>query len=335
VGTELLAANGNIGTPLLSPTAMSSVNTELDAFQALGIQGVTVDVSFPLLIAGTPGSAEYLRFYIQVAQQVRVRHMVLSVEENPVFSGTPLTPLAISYRNLTLSSYADKQRQQAQIIIDNLHPKYLTVLDEPDTFSTTLGFEIDSPATAVQVVRQELSGLRRGTTNVGAGTGNWEGVAIDRALLSGTSIDYLDTHVYPIGSVPLQNLFSELTAARSAHKPVVMDETWLYKPNPSGTTSVAGAPEMLKLDSFGFWAPLDAHFATAMVGYARDRGLAYVSFFDGARCFFGYLTWTPQLEAMPYQLFSIQFNLLVATNMADRFISLSGQSVQRALSHKA
>jgi hypothetical protein len=92
---------------------------------------------------------------------------------------------------------------------------------------------------------------------------------------------------------------------------------------------------MLKLDSFGFWAPLDAQFVTAMVGYTRDHGLAYASFFDGARCFFGYLTWTPQLEALPYQSFSMQFNRLVATNMAEHFISLSGQVLQRALSHRA
>lgn len=48
IGTELLSANGNIGSSLLAPEAIVGVDNELNAFQALGIRGVTVDVSFPL-----------------------------------------------------------------------------------------------------------------------------------------------------------------------------------------------------------------------------------------------------------------------------------------------
>src|SRR5579872_5814848 len=94
IGIELLAANGNIGAGLLAPRSLTGVETELDAFRALGIGGVTVDVSFPLLLSSTPGHAAYLAFYEKVAVQIRRRHLVFSVEENPVFSGTPLTGLS-------------------------------------------------------------------------------------------------------------------------------------------------------------------------------------------------------------------------------------------------
>src|ERR1019366_5581771 len=60
VGTELLAANGNIGSRLLAPSAISGVISELDAFSALGVQGVTVDVSFPLLLPTTADSSGYV-----------------------------------------------------------------------------------------------------------------------------------------------------------------------------------------------------------------------------------------------------------------------------------
>ena len=117
-GIELLAANGNIGAGLLAPDAIIGVERELDAFVALGIQGVTVDVSFPLLLSSTPDSVAYLAFYEQVATQIRRRHLIFSVEENPIFVGTPLTSLHISYAGLTLSSYAAEAHSEAQVIID-------------------------------------------------------------------------------------------------------------------------------------------------------------------------------------------------------------------------
>ena len=69
IGTELLAANGNIGTRLLTPGALSGVEAELDVFRALGIDAVTVAVSFPLLLSTTPQSSQYLSFYEPVASR--------------------------------------------------------------------------------------------------------------------------------------------------------------------------------------------------------------------------------------------------------------------------
>lgn len=162
VGAELLTANGNIGTALLSPRALQGVTVELDAFQRLGVEGVTVDVSYPLLLPTTSEHSGYLSFYESVAREVRRHHMVLSVEENPVFVGTPLTSLDVSYAGLTLQSYAQGERQEAQLIVDDLRPAYLTVLSEPDTFTDALGVNVDTPASAVELVQSELRGLRRG-----------------------------------------------------------------------------------------------------------------------------------------------------------------------------
>jgi len=68
-----------------------------------------------------------------------------------------------------------------------------------------------------------------------------------------------------------------------------------------------------------------------MVNYVRANGFAYVSFFDGARAFFGYLTWSPALEAASYQQFSAEYNQLVATNMASRTITDPGEALVQAI----
>jgi hypothetical protein len=338
VGVELLAANGNIGTGLLTAHAISGVESELDAARSLGIQGVTVCVSFPLLLPGTPDSSGYLSFYEQVAQQVRARGIVLSVEENPIFAGTPLTTLPISYSGLTLTSYAAEERQEAQIIIDDLDPQYLSLLTEPDTYSSVLHVAIDTPAAATRAVTDELTGLNRGATLVGAGTGTSSSPAIDQSLLT-TSIDYLDVHVYPEAPADLANLASDVSAAKTAGRPLAMDETWLYKDFTDGGFStdgtsrpgVDGAPNEMKDVSLSFWEPLDETYVAAMVIYVRSQGFSYVAFFDGSRCFFGYLTWSAQLQSAAYQTFSQQYNQVVSADFASLTISGTGDTLRQAI----
>jgi len=338
VGVELLAANGNVGAGLLTSHAISGVESELNADQSLGIQGVTVCVSFPLLLPTTPDSSGYLSFYEQVAQQVRARGMVLSVEENPIFAGTPLTSLPISYAGLTLSSYAAEEQQQAQIIIDDMQPEYLSPLTEPDTYTSVLHIVLDTPAAAAQVVTDELTGLNRGTTRVGAGAGTWSSPAIDQALLT-TSIDYLDVHVYPEAPADLANLASDVSAAKAVGKPLVMDETWLYKDYSDGSFTAAGtsepgvdgAPNEMKDVSFSFWQPLDQTYVAAVVDYVRAEGFSYVAFFDGSRCFFGYLTWSPTLQSASYQTFSQQYNQLVSADFASLTVSGTGNTLRQAI----
>ncbi len=312
-------------------SAVERVDAELDAFARLGVQGVTVDVAFPLLLPSNPDSAGYLAFYEKVARAVRARHMTLSVEENPIFSGTPLTSLHISYGGLTLARDAAEQHDQAQLIIDDLRPAYLTVLAEPDTHADTVGVDVNSPANAVSFVRGVLDGLHRGHTMIGAGTGNWEGPAIDRALVAKTSIDYLDVHVYVIGPMARANLAADVSAARSAHKPLVMDETWMNKPTVAEGSGPAGAPLELKVNSYSFWQPLDERYVRSMVSYAQHAGYRYVAFFDGARTFFAYLPWSPSLESAGYAAFSVQYNQLVAATMREGGESGTGRALCGAI----
>jgi hypothetical protein len=68
-----------------------------------------------------------------------------------------------------------------------------------------------------------------------------------------------------------------------------------------------------------------------MATYVRAQGFAYVSFFDGARAFFGYLTWSPQLDAASYPVFTREYNQLVASNMRGLSVSSTGLEMQRVV----
>ena len=56
-GVELTAANGNRGLQLLEPHVRLGVSVNLDAFQALGVSGVTVSACFPMFLKDFPNSA--------------------------------------------------------------------------------------------------------------------------------------------------------------------------------------------------------------------------------------------------------------------------------------
>ena len=87
------------------------------------------------------------------------------------------------------------------------------------------------------------------------------------------------------------------TVAANAHKPVVMDEAWLYKVPNAGIGTALIHEQSTVRDTFGFFEPLDQRFLIALVAYDRSHGVLYVSpFWTGE--FFAYLDWTPQLDVL-------------------------------------
>jgi hypothetical protein len=87
-GAHLLVTDSNRGPALLAPGILASANTYLDRFKELGIQGVTLEINFPILLPSFPQAAQYLALYTSVAQAVRQHGMHLAVEQM-LFSPTP------------------------------------------------------------------------------------------------------------------------------------------------------------------------------------------------------------------------------------------------------
>jgi hypothetical protein len=68
-----------------------------------------------------------------------------------------------------------------------------------------------------------------------------------------------------------------------------------------------------------------------MVSYVRSQGFSYVAFFDGARCFFGYLTWSPELDAASYQTLIQEYNQMVSADFRSLGVSGTGLSLRQAI----
>ena len=323
MAANLIAADGNVGTALLTPALLTTASTMLQRLKQMGLHGIMLEVGFPLLLPTFPNSAGYTSFYQRIAQMIHRDGMTLSVEENPVFPSPLISTLHPDYRGLTIDSYAAEQRQEAQIIIDTMHPNYLTILDEPDTFGNNLSLPLNDLSTVTRLVNLELTGLTRGTTRVGAGTGTWTPPAYDQALLNQTAIDYLSVHVYPLAALDVQNLNTVVAAASRAHKPAVMDEVGFYKDLVSGNFdatgtihgNATGAANEEHLLAFSFFEPLDRQFLTLITRYARNRGVVFLSPFE-SQTFFAYVDWTPALDTAASLAFRAVLNQAVVAAMA-------------------
>ncbi len=331
VASALESADGNVMRPGVLQSNLLSTSTALvRQMKAIGETGVTIQVSFPLLLPTFPDSAEYTTFYRSIAQVVHQEGMTLTVEENPLFGNISALPIASFYAGLSLPSYAADDQQMAQTIIDVMHPTYLSILNEPDTYTAVIhqpGIDLRSAATGVEFVDLVLSGLQRDGTMVGAGTGTWMDTSYDQALLAQTSIDFLDVHLYPIAPVDLTNLKAQVAAARAAHKPLVMSECWLYKQGVAGAPQDGprAAPNEQKTETFSFWEPLDAQFLTTVVHYTRSKGFLVVSPFATLN-FLAYQPWTPALEAASSQQVRAVFNQRVRAALATGQLSSVGET---------
>jgi hypothetical protein len=341
MAANLIAADGNIGQGLLVPRALTTASTMLQRLKHMGLRGVMLEVGFPLLLPNFPNSAGYTSFYQQVAQMIHADGMTLSVEVNPVFTSPQISSLHPDYSGLTVESYAAEQREEAQTIIDTMHPDYLTVLDEPDTFGSNLSLPLNTPATGVQLVNLELTGLNRRSTKVGAGTGTWSPPPYDQALLNQTSIDYLSVHVYPLAQLDVQNLNTDVGAASQARKPIVMDEVGLYKDLVSGNfdatgtihANANGAANEEKLLAFSFFEPLDQQFLTLITRYARNRGVVFLSPFETLN-FFAYVDWTRMLDAMPSLQFRAVLDQAAVASMSSGRLSGVGRTYSQLATGK-
>ena len=289
-GAALLFADGNRGTQLLLPQTLPEVNQEIDTLSRIGVQGVSVQVSFPLLLPSTANSSRYLRFYEQVARDVAQHHMVLSVEENPVLVGTPFALSAnVSFAGLTDVTYAQEQAQMAQIIVEDLHPTYLSLMTEPDTYATYIGLpDLNQPAASAAVVTQEVQLIKRGKTLLGAGAGSWSTTQFDEDYAT-TGVNYIDLHIYPTEPQFVAQAVTDVAEAKAAHLPVVMDEFYFF---PSVMFDAKGTIQKFEIDPFTFLDPLETQFLQTFTEFAQKEGIRFVDAFD-SNDFIAKVTWQP------------------------------------------
>ncbi|HSL21971.1 MAG TPA: hypothetical protein VK886_10580 [Vicinamibacterales bacterium] len=330
---ELLPANGNRGEALLVEQTFPGTVLYLDRLQKMGLQGVTIQMPYPLLAPGYPRSEEYWKYYRRVAAEVRRRGLKLLAKSGLVFTEKEISPVMPDYSRVSWDEYLAARSQIAARIAAEIAPDYLTFLNEPSTEAMVLGKPAQPASRYRAFVRDTLGRIRtRGgssRTLLGAGAGTWDNVEFIRTLAA-TRLDYIDLHVYPLasrGADFLERAREMARIARRARKRVVIGEFWLYK---AAARELTGAPvhvEMFGRDTFGFWSPLDARMFETVAAFASAEGVDYVSAF-WSKYFFASLDYE-RLGSYPPGSLLRESDRQAAQNILANVLSDTGRAYQR------
>jgi hypothetical protein len=334
---ELLYANGNVGEGLLNPQVMSLNRLMLDRFQSMGIKGVVVAIKYPLLSPDFPRSSEFLKFYKEIIAECHSRNIKVLVEVGAIFSGTPYSPVQVDWSKYTTQTFLQGLEDQLLLVAGQVQPDYLTLANEPVT---------DEGLTKLQITPEAWSSFINSTANridrshgilVGAGTGTWENPAYMNSIINMPGLDYIDLHIYPMGTddVYLDRALSYSQTAAGNGKRVTVSECWLYKTLPQELGSSLGNAEMIMdRDYYSFWSPLDARFIGMVVSLAAKADMDFVSFF-WSRYFFAYLDY----QATPHNLTTAEMNRLITqasmSSMQKGNLSPLGQYLPKLFSNPA
>ena len=325
--TELLPANGNRGPALFQSNNLASVATNLNALQAMGVQGVTIAIGYPLLDPTFPNSAQYLSYFEQVVSMVHARGMKVLIESQILFANTPYSPLTYDWSSLPYSQYVTNHIAQDQLIINQIHPDYLEIGVEADTEAYLSGYsQLNTPSGWTSYIEQLLSSLNKGNTKLVAGAGAWLGVSFLTGFANDPRLDMISTHVYPIYGDNLQTLLQIGKVAQENNKRLVIDEAWQEKvlqPATGHAGTGIGGPSITQQDVFAFWSPMDSQFLRLMARFSEIYPVDFFSPFN-EEYFFAYLNWTPSLDAQGYFQLKTQLDPIFTQDMASNTLTPTG-----------
>jgi hypothetical protein len=279
-----------------------------------------------LLSSFTPDAARYADFFATVADHVRARGMVVSVELGVLFCGTAFADCKSSYAAGSYNAFVADTAAQARIVIDRVRPDYLTLFAEPDTEAKlTRILVLGTAQGAARATGDIIAAMGpRGTTKIGAGAGTWMPTSFAQAIVS-QPIDYLDTHTYPVSTKTGSNAVEIAAIAQRAGKPLVVDEVWLYKTDqPDIASDVATSEKVFRQDAFSFWQPLDEQFLSTTADWARKAGVSYISAFWSWE-FFTYLEWTPALDNADYKQLTAALSKVVVPALSGNTTTALGR----------
>lgn len=297
---QLETANSGVFTGILVPFYyQTSVLPQLDELQALGAQGIKVQVDFPILYqpfySANPALYQvFAAFYQQVAKDVRARGMKLTVEsmaENQ-FPGDNAGAFTAYYTSLSWSQYMAARAAAAVSTAQLMQPDYLSLITEPDSEALYTGqTNVGTVAGSTQLLQTMLTALQNaGITGVafGAGTGSWlPGSSQFIASFAALPIQYVDVHVYPLNQSYLMNTLSMASIAQAAGKGIAISQLWDFKLDDS-EFPVLSLTQTEARDPFSFWAPIDTAFLQAMSDYANYAHALFIAPF-WSHYFFAYL----------------------------------------------
>jgi hypothetical protein len=329
--SNLTDADSNTGPLLINPGYLQTVQNEIQALKAIGVQAIVVNVSFPMLyqpfFSSQSQYQQYVTFYGQVAAAVRAAGLKLIVENQCLANGLVESGFSTApfYASLTWSQYQAARAQTALVIAQTMQPDYFIASEEPDSESTMSGqSSVNTVAGSTSMLDQILTSLQQSGVagmKVGAGVGAWlngfQGFISSYTMQQcaaqpclSTPLDFIDMHVYPInnwGPPPandfMANALTIAAMAAAAGKPVTMAQCWEWKVRNS-EWNLLTYDQIMARNPFSFWAPLDAYFLQTMVNFANYAQMTFMAPFD-SQLFTGYLTYGSATQNLtPAQLWS-------------------------------
>jgi hypothetical protein len=323
----LVAPSLTMASSFYSPSAddpqrWKDLLATLDAFKAMGMNAVLVQIAAPDLAIGDTGGL--VDFYQRLAREIHSRNMKLYLEH---FVNVPFVPNLPSgphahkgpHPHIDLrddpqgrKEFLDILEKEVSLIYRDIKPDYLSILTEPQSAiikALHLSFSADELANWVGEVTTRLksTGASPGTL-LGAGPTTYESEDFVLKVAQQANLDYVDFHLYAVRVkeedqvARLTTLVRKVREARPNLK-VTIGETWLFKGGKAGPK--APFPEIFARDNFSLWSPLDAQFLKLMMGIAQKENIAVVAPFF-SQYFFAYYTFgdaeSSQLPPWPHNI---------------------------------
>jgi hypothetical protein len=250
----LSVANGNKSAGLLSPSTWTNVLSMLDAYQAMGVKLIKLDVQYPVFtpafhtylaahpppaipgytysvpnFIGTPNS-----FYNKLAAEIRSRGLGLWIEYGTLFADYSPTPPGAYFADMrtaglaaTQARYTSERSAESALIVSQLKPDYFSILEEPDTQAMNFGYfpgqvpifgDAASWRGFVQSAAAAIAAAApTGPTLLGAGIGVWDSETYIPELAGLPALDYIDLHIYPLRSLTTNYLQKTLDYIDEVH----------------------------------------------------------------------------------------------------------------------
>jgi uncharacterized protein (TIGR03437 family) len=226
---QLTGANANNGERMLTPSAMADIQTQLLVLKAVGVQAVSVEVSFPMLYEPFLDSVQsgyqnqFTTFYASVAAAVRAQGFKLIVEIQSLDNGLTqlqsnqiISALPAFYepggKPMSFSSYIAARATAAATVVQTMKPDYVVLQEEPDTEEYNTGQPVGQVEGSTEMLNSTyaaVAGLVPGM-KIGAGFGTWLGsyqlfansftqtaCGVAQPCVT-TPLDFLDIHLFPI-----------------------------------------------------------------------------------------------------------------------------------------
>ena len=338
---NLKNADANAGPQLINGATMAGVQLQLQELKAMGVQGVAVEVGFPVLYEPFLTSqgqtyAQYVAFYQQVAAMVRAAGLKLIVENDTLLVNDAQAGwnAAAFYATLDWAQYQQARAQTAVTVAETMKPDYLVVVQEPDTEAANSGqSQANTPSGSAALLSQILTSVEQADVpgmKVGAGTGSWQASYLQ--FIQGyvaLPVDFIDMHIYPVNDNMLPNALTIASTAAAAGKPVSMTECWMWKISDS-ELGVLTPSQVRSRNPFSFWAPLDASFIQAMQNLANHTQMLFMNPFN-TEAFSAYLTYGTAAAKLSPGAITGQENAQAAQNMGQASFTSTAMSYYASL----